>query len=149
LLEGQSRFFRDREKLSPRNVQSIRPYRKKLIKEVVVDGELELPDKSMAYMTRYSLSSLPLTARIAREAGCAGRLQSKFEQLFRQSLARGMGRSPRSLAKDAMPQADAEIYLFLSAEAKASAALAAAQAGVTPRKKEGIVVVSELRGWDR
>jgi hypothetical protein len=114
---------------------------------VVVDGELELPDKSMAYMRRYSLSSLPLTERIAREAGCAGRLQSRFEQLFKQSLTRGMGRSPRSLAKEAMLQADTEIYSSLSPEAKASAALAAAQAGVTPIKNGGLVVVSELKGW--
>jgi hypothetical protein len=121
----------------------------KLMKEVVVDGELELPDKSMVYMRRYSLSSLPLTERIAREAGCAGRLQSRFEQLFKQSLARGMGRSPRSLAKEAMLQADAEIYSSLSPEAKASAALAAAQAGVTRRKNGGLVVVSELKGWDK
>jgi hypothetical protein len=119
----------------------------KLIKEVVVDGELELPDKSMAYMRRYSLSSLPLTERIAREAGCAGRLQSRFEQLFKQSLIRGMGRSPRSLAKEAMLQAGVEIYSSLSPEAKASVALAAAQAGVTPRKNGGLVVVSELKGW--
>jgi hypothetical protein len=121
----------------------------KLMKEVVVDGELELPDKSTAYMRRYSLSSLPLTERIAREAGCAGRLQSRFEQLFRQSLMRGMGRSPRSLAKEAMLQADTEIYSSLSPEAKASVALAAAQAGVTPRKNGGLVVVSELKGWDK
>jgi len=121
----------------------------KLMKEVVVDGELELPDKSMAYMRRYSLSSLPLTARIAREAGCAGRLQSRFEQLFKQSLERGMGRSPRSLAKEAMLQADVDIYSSLSPEAKASVALAAAQAGVTPRKNGGLVVVSELKGWDK
>jgi hypothetical protein len=121
----------------------------KLMKEVVVDGELELPDKSMAYMRRYSLSSLPLTERIAREAGCAGRLQSRFEQLFKQALTRGMGRSPRSLAKEAMLQADVDIYSSLSPEAKASAALAAAQAGVTPRKNGGLVVVSELKGWDK
>jgi len=121
----------------------------KLMKEVVVDGELELPDKSMAYMRRYSLSSLPLTERIAREAGCAGRLQSRFEQLFKQALTKGMGRSPRSLAKEAMLQADAEIYFSLSPEAKASAALAAAQAGITPRKNGGLVVVSELKGWDK
>jgi hypothetical protein len=121
----------------------------KLMKEVVVDGELELPDKSIAYMRRYSLSSLPLTARIAREARCAGRLQSRFEQLFKQALTKGMGRSPRSLAKEAMLQADVEIYSSLSPEAKASVALAAAQAGVTPRKNGGLVVVSELKGWDK
>jgi hypothetical protein len=121
----------------------------KLMKEVVIDGELELPDKSMAYMRRYSLSSLPLTARIAKEAGCAGRLQSRFEQLFRQSLIRGMGRSPRSLAKEAMLQADLEIYSSLSPEEKASVALAAAQAGVTLRKNGGLVVVSELKGWNK
>jgi len=119
----------------------------KLMKEVVVDGELELPDKSMAYIRRYSLSSLPLTERIAKEAGCAGRLQSRFEQLFKQALARGMGRSPRSLAKEAMLQADTEIYSSLSPEAKASVALAAAQAGVTLRKNGGLVVVSELKRW--
>ncbi|HEV2138029.1 MAG TPA: hypothetical protein VGR53_04250 [Nitrososphaerales archaeon] len=62
-----------------------------------------------ALFRKYSISKLPLTSRLLKEAGLLQQVSVSYAKLFAQEVVNGRGRSPRKLAEEALAEACAEV----------------------------------------
>jgi hypothetical protein len=94
-----------------------------------------------ALFRKYSISKLPVTGKLLREAGLFQQVSAKYATLLAQKVGDGRGRSPRKLAEEALSEACADLvpgYLSNSITQKYHLK----QSGMT-----SLVVKSELVAW--
>jgi hypothetical protein len=62
-----------------------------------------------AFFRKYSISKLPITGRLLREAGLLQQVSAEYATLLTQKVGDGRGRSPRKLAEEALVEACADL----------------------------------------
>ena len=84
------------------------------------------------------------------ELGIAGQVQKRFWAILAEKVADGRGRSPLKLAEDALVEAANQVVSSLPDAKGRLAALLFAECcqKCSPLKKDGAVILSELRAWE-
>jgi hypothetical protein len=114
----------------------------KVIKEARLSGYVTggAVDPS-ALLRKYSVSKLPLTQRLLRDAGLLQQVIGEYGRLYVQAVSNGQGRSPRKLAEEALIKACTRVvpsYLNSSISQKYHLKQSGAKS---------LVVLSELAEW--
>ncbi len=122
----------------------------KLMKKALVDLGTPRYEKDFSmYLRRFPISSMPVTEWMMRQAGCLQAVQLRFVETFRRKLENGMGRSPERLALEALIEADAEVYARLPPDRRGSILLLANKLGISGTGESGLVLLQELKAWER
>ena len=75
----------------------------KILEEARLSGRAAVAGTDRNAMFRkYSISKLPLTERLLREAGLLQEVSARYARLFSERVQNGKGRSPRKLAEEAL-----------------------------------------------
>ncbi len=114
----------------------------KVLEEARLSGRVATAGADLGAMFRkYSISKLPLTSRLLREASLLQQVSAEYAKLYAKEVENGRGRSPRKLAEEALTEACAEV-------------VPACLSNSIPRKYHlkqsglsSLVVVSELAAW--
>jgi hypothetical protein len=114
----------------------------KILEEARLSGRAAVAGTDQRAMLRkYTISRLPLTGRLLREAGVLQRVSGEYVQLFAEAVGDGRGRSPRKLAEEALVEACEHVVpehlrnsLWQKYHLKASG-------------MKSLVVMSELAAW--
>jgi hypothetical protein len=116
----------------------------KVIEEARLSGKIAIgAADTSALLRRYSVSKLPLTQRLLREAGLLLQVTAEYARLLTRNVADGRGRSPRRLAEEALVEAcEIVVASFLSSSISQKYHLR--QSAV-----RSLVVLSELAEWQR
>jgi hypothetical protein len=78
----------------------------KIIEEARLSGRVPARGADLnAVPRKYSISKLPLTRRLLREAGLLQRVNVEYGQLYAREVIDSCGRSPRKLAEEALVEA--------------------------------------------
>lgn len=114
----------------------------KIIEEARLSGKVTTDSADTgAFLRKYSISKLPLTQKLLREAGVLQKVIMEYARLYAQEVGNGHGRSPRKLAEEALVEACTSVvppYLGNSISRKYHLK----QSGV-----RSLVVLSELARW--
>lgn len=114
----------------------------KVLEEVKLSGDSAGAGADLSAMLRkYSISKLPLTERLLKEAGLLQQVSAEYARLYAHEVGNGRGRSPRKLAEEALIDACEEFvpaYLVSSLQQKYHLK----QSGL-----RSLVVMSELAAW--
>jgi hypothetical protein len=133
---GPSKF---RAKTDERNFELF-----KVIEEARLSGKIATGATDIAAMLRrYSVSKLPLTQRLLREAGLIQQVTAEYARLLTREIADGRGRSPRRLAEEALVEA-CERVVPSCLSSSISQKYHLRQSAV-----RSLVVLSELAEWQR
>ncbi len=116
----------------------------KVIEEARLSGKIATgaADPS-ALLRRYSVSKLPLTQRLLREAGLLQQVTAEYARLLTREVADGRGRSPRRLAEEALVEA-CEMLIPSCLSSSISQKYHLRQSAV-----RSLIVLSELAEWQR
>lgn len=114
----------------------------KVIKEARLSGKVSgaAVDPS-TLLRKYSVSRLPLTQRLLRDAGLLRQVIGEYGALYAQEVSNGQGRSPRKLAEEALVEACTRVvpsYLSSSISQKYH---------LKHSGMRSLVVLSEFAGW--
>ncbi len=114
----------------------------KLLERASLSGELvaDAPD-SRALARRYSISKLPLTEELLREANLLPRVNAEYVARLGAKLKDGHGRSPRKLAEDALMEACSSVVPEPLRE------LIVEKYHLKPSSVKSLVVLPELSMW--
>jgi hypothetical protein len=78
----------------------------KVMEEARLSGKVSAGGADLnAVLRKYSISKLPLTRLLLREAGLLQRVNGEYGRLYSQELNNARGRSPRKLAEEALVEA--------------------------------------------
>jgi hypothetical protein len=82
----------------------------KVLEEARLSGSVADSGADLSALFRkYSISKLPTTGRLLREAGMLQQVSAKYATLLTQKVGDGRGRSPRKLAEEALFEACADL----------------------------------------
>jgi hypothetical protein len=114
----------------------------KIIEEAKLSGKVAPGTAgTSALLRKYSVSKLPLTQRLLREAGLLQHVTTDYASLLTHEVTNGRGRSPRKLAEEALIEAcERVVPSFLNGSIARKHHLR--QSGV-----RSLVVLSELAEW--
>jgi hypothetical protein len=116
----------------------------KVIEEARLSGKIAIGSADTgALLRRYSVSKLPLTQRLLREAGLIRQVTAEYARLLTREVADGRGRSPRRLAEEALVEA-CEMVVPSCLSSSISRKYLLKQSGV-----RSLVVLTELAEWQR
>ncbi len=90
---------------------------------------------------KYSISKLPLTERLLREAGLLQKVAAEYARLYSLKAADGYGRSPKKLAEDALLEACESVVPVALSD------LTVRKYHLKPSAMRSLVVKSELDHW--
>jgi hypothetical protein len=114
----------------------------KVLKEARLSGGAggASPDLN-ALFRKYSISKLPLTERLLREAGLLRQVSIEYAEAYERKVENGRGRSPRKLAEEALTEAcEGVVPAYLTSSISKKYHLK--QSGMA-----SLVVKSELAAW--
>ena len=116
----------------------------KIIEEARLSGKASAAAAGAgAFLRRYSISKLPLTRRLLREAGMLQQVTAEYARLLTIEVANGRGRSPRRLAEEALVEACEDIV------SPSLSSSIARKHRLKPSGTKSLVVLSELAEWRR
>ncbi|MDG7022925.1 MAG: hypothetical protein JRN45_00230 [Nitrososphaerota archaeon] len=116
-------------------------------------------ERTNLLLKRYWTEKLPLTEYLLANVGALMRFRTRYSELFREKFDREkvgqrlrdppkgepLLRTPRLLAREALAQADKEVFECQSGPQKTKVRRLAEERGL---RVEGFVVWSELKGWE-
>jgi len=125
----------------------------KTAKQVAVDGGLAMASINVDAFIRSILPSkrLPASSSVMRQFGYLDRFERRFTVSLRQMLVDSSGRSPNTLAVEAMYAADAELFASLGPFARAELRSATARLPLERKDQKytgsrGLLIPSEVDG---
>jgi len=124
----------------------------KTAKLATVDNAAPRADLNRDAFVRSLLPSkiLPVSSGLMREAGCLAEVERRFVELFRAMMDDSAGRSPRTLAFEALFQADRECFSNLGQEQQVAMALRSKELHLSLKKDvtyialRGLLIPSEV-----
>jgi hypothetical protein len=82
----------------------------KVLEEARLSGSVADAGADLSALFRkYSISKLPITGKLLREAGLLQQVSAEYATLLTQKVGDGRGRSPRKLAEEALSEACADL----------------------------------------
>lgn len=116
----------------------------KVLKDARLSGAITPSEVDARTIARkYSISRLPFTERLLRDAGCLNRVNARYLAILRGRLQDGRGRSPRKLAEEALLEA-------CSSEVPGPQSdLIVSRYRLKPSAMCSLVVLPELDAWQR